>query len=139
MRLTIEDLTGRWRVRRRIEDRLAGAEARLDGVANFARDGSGLTYREGGRLTLPGGQVLETHRCYRWRFGPGDQITVHFEDGRPFHHIDATAPERQVVHPCGEDLYRGHYGVEAGWAWSSVWEVKGPRKDQRLVTTYRRL
>lgn len=139
MRFVVEDLTGRWRVRRTVEDRRAGQTAHLDGVANFSPDGDGLTYREGGRLTLADGRVLEARRCYRWRFRQDGHIEVRFEDGRPFHTLDPTAPERPVTHPCGADLYRGHYAAEPGWAWSSVWEVTGPRKHQRLVTTYRRL
>ncbi len=136
---TRDGLLGHWRARRHIEDRRARHTAYLAGVAVFSTDHDGLVCRENGRLFLPGGQSLEARRTYLWRFPEPGRIDVLFEDGRPFHSFDPGAPEREVVHPCGEDLYRGCYGVEGLQAWSSRWEVVGPRKNQVLNTRFARL
>ena len=120
-------LTGRWRVARVIEDRLAGGTARLVGEAVFAPDAEGLCYDESGTLTLPGGQSLAASRRYLWRFGATVQVL--FADGRLFHILDPRDPEAELVHLCGEDDYRGRYLVTAT-GWETEWRVRGPRKDQ---------
>ncbi len=132
---TVEGLAGAWRVTRRIEDALAGGTAHLDGEARFEPDGEGLRYGETGTLTLPGGQSFAATQSYLWHFDPLPRVL--FADGRLFHVFDPAEPEAEIVHLCGEDLYRGRYRVFADH-WEAEWRVKGPRKDQASLISYRR-
>ncbi|WP_172330384.1 DUF6314 family protein [Mangrovicoccus sp. HB161399] len=129
-------LAGRWQVTRRIEDALAGGTARLAGEAVFSPDGEGLRYEESGTLTLPTGQSFAAAQSYLWRFDPLPRVL--FADGRLFHAFDPAEPEAEIVHLCGGDLYRGRYRVSAEH-WEAEWRVKGPRKDQQSLITYRRV
>lgn len=133
--LRLADFTGRWRIERRIDDRLAGAEGRFVGKARFTPEGAGLRYRETGELRLGSGPSFHAERTYLWR-AEGGRIVVDFADGRPFHSFDPADPVAQ--HLCIADDYAVRYDF-SGWPeWQAEWTVRGPRKDHTVVSVYRR-
>jgi len=129
-------LRGQWTCRREIEDRRAGREGRFEGEASFGHDGIGLAYAEAGVLELPGTGAFRAERRYLWRAVPAGIAVLH-ENGTPFHAFDPRGDRPAALHRCEPDLYHVVYTFEAD-AWSSVWDVTGPRKSYRLVTRYAR-
>jgi hypothetical protein len=126
---------GLWRVDRVIQDRTGGPECRFTGEARFTAAADGLDYCEEGELRL-GGAAFRATREYRWLLGPAG-ADVFFADGRFFHRFlwDAAAAE----HLCGADLYRVTYDFGRWPVWEAVWEVRGPRKDYVMRSTYARV
>lgn len=134
----LADFSGRWTLSRRIEDRLQDAVLTLDGRAELTATGDALAYRETGLLRLADGRAVQAEREYVWREVAG-RIAVHFPDGRFFHDFDPAAPGPQAHHWCDPDAYAVSYDL-SGWpVWSAEWQVRGPRKDYRMETLYRRL
>ncbi|SMY09062.1 DUF6314 family protein [Flavimaricola marinus] len=132
------DFAGDWQIARRIEDRLASAEGRFDGVARLTTDGpDGLRYSESGLLRLAGGPPMQATRTYLWRFEP-TRVAVSFDDGRPFHSFVADGAGPGTDHPCGADYYQVAYDL-TGWPiWTTVWTVTGPRKNYAMHSRYQR-
>jgi hypothetical protein len=129
------DFEGDWAVARDILDRTGGPTGRFTGVARFTAMPWGLAYAEEGELRLGGGAGLRATRAYRWIFG-AEGVEVFFDDGRYFHAFRWDAAEAE--HLCGDDLYRVKYGFQDWPAWTAEWNVRGPRKDYRMRSTYRR-
>jgi hypothetical protein len=121
------ELTGRWRVERRVLDLLMGAVGRFEGVATFAADGR---WREEGTLEF-GGYRGPARRELRIADG-----MVWFDDGRPFHPFDLSGG--RVEHRCGQDTYAGEYRLVTADRLEVTWHVRGPEKDQRIDTSYSR-
>lgn len=128
-------LEGRWRLMRQIEDRKAGIIGQLVGDAVFEPDGSGVLYNETGTLTLPGQPPLRAERRDVWR-ADRSEVRVFFEDGRFFHAFDARSSEAASDHECSPDRYDVRYAFNLPSGWSSIWEVRGPRKDYRMESHY---
>ncbi len=129
------DFLGRWSVERQIEDRRAGQAGRFDGLAEITPTPDGALYQETGVLIL-GGARFPAERRYLWAEGP-DGIAVRFADGRAFHSFSPEgAPAAR--HWCDPDDYRVSYDFAAWPLWRAVWEVRGPRKDYRMDSLYRR-
>jgi hypothetical protein len=61
---------------------------------------------------------------------------VLFADGRPFHAFDPGAARPEAAHDCPPDLYRVRYDFSDWPDWQAAWEVRGPRKDYRMVSRY---
>ena len=131
----LQDFAGAWRLARRIDDRRAGAEGRLEGRAVFAPGEGGLICDEVGVLTLPGLAPMEARRRYVWREGGPGRIAVFFDDGRPFHDF-ALGPGAGAEHVCTPDLYRVRYDFTRWPHWRATWAVTGPRKDYISVSDY---
>ncbi|MDF0602036.1 DUF6314 family protein [Psychromarinibacter sp. C21-152] len=132
----LTDFLGLWVLERHVEDRLSHHAPRFEGTAEFTPDGAGLAYVESGLLHVPGQASLQAERRYFWR-RQGVGLAVVFEDGRPFHVIEAGLTP-VAHHDCAPDVYRVRYDF-TGWpAWQAVWQVKGQRKDYRMVSAYRR-
>ena len=128
-----DGLVGTWVVRRRLVDRRAGVFAAMDGDLELTRQPDGVDWVETGVLHWLG-QDIEVSRRYLLR-ETDDGWWVRFADGRPFHPWTPGAP---VAHPCGPDLYRGLVTVDGPERWRMLWDVTGPRKDQRIVTRFTR-
>jgi hypothetical protein len=128
-------LPGRWAVERTLADAALGSGT-FAGEATFTPDGRGLLWKERGRLRLGryDGPAARTLRVVP----DGDGWTVRFADGRPFHRLDLCGGRCAVAHPCGEDLYEGEYAVRGPDALDVSWRVRGPAKDQRIESSYRR-
>ena len=63
---------------------------------------------------------------------------VRFADGRPFHPLDLREGGCAVAHPCGEDRYEGEYRVAGPDELEVRWRLRGPAKDGRIASRYRR-
>lgn len=135
MFVRLDDFEGLWRIGREIRH-ADGARATLEGTARFAPHDAGLSYHETGWLCIAGQAPVQADRRYLWQPGAHGTITVAFEDGRAFHTIDLAHPEAR--HACAPDIYDVRYGF-TGWPdWHSTWTVRGPRKNYRMTTQYRR-
>ncbi|BEP12347.1 DUF6314 family protein [Acidothermaceae bacterium B102] len=127
--MTPDGLVGEWRLQRRVVDRRLSSYGRVAGTLVIEPDGAGLVWREQGSWTMAGRSRPFT-RTYLLADG-----WMLFDDGRPFH---PWTPGEWVVHPCGEDSYRGLVDVEPARI-RTLWDVTGPAKDQRLVTRLTRV
>jgi hypothetical protein len=100
----------------------------VTGELVIADDRDGLRWAESGTLRW-GGATYPVSRTYLLREG-ADGWEVRFADGRPFH---PWRPGVWVTHPCRGDVYTGLVAVGPGRV-RTLWDVRGPAKDQRLVT-----
>ena len=128
-----EELVGRWVLRRRVADRLAGLQGTVTGELAVEPDGAGLRWVERGTLRWAGAR-LPVSREYLLREGPAGWEVL-FPDGRPFH---PWRPGEPVTHPCRADVYTGLVTVRADRL-RTLWDVRGPAKHQRLVTRCTRI
>jgi hypothetical protein len=124
----MDDLIGRWVLVRRVADRSTGRQGTVSGELTVAADHAGLRWEESGTLVW-GGVGRPVRRTYLLR-ERGDGWWVEFADGRPFH---PWRPGVAVTHPCRADVYTGLVTVD-GDRIRTVWDVRGPGKEQRLVT-----
>jgi hypothetical protein len=134
MRDLVGFLAGRWAVQRT----LAHGDERgsFEGAAEFTRDGDGLVWDERGRLRF---QRYDGEARRRLLVVPGaDGWEVRFDDGRLFHPLELGEEDFAAFHPCGEDAYSGTYRVVGEDELLVTWRVRGPRKDQEIVSRYRR-
>jgi hypothetical protein len=131
--LTVDELIGRWSLARRVADRLTGRQGTARGELVIAPDGPGLRWQEQGTLTWAEAD-RPVSRTYLLR-EHGDGWWVEFADGRPFH---PWRPGTPVTHPCRADVYTGLVTVD-GDRIRTLWDVRGPARDQRLVTRFARL
>jgi hypothetical protein len=136
-RTDLDAFAGCWTLSRQVLDRRAGWTARFEGSAVFSRAAAGLIYEEAGELRIPGAPPLRATRRHLWCEANG-LIEVRFEDGRFFHAFDPRAPRAAAHHECPPDAYRVTYDFSAPQGWSSRWEIRGPRKDQIILSDYRR-
>ncbi len=134
----LADFAGRWRLLRRIDDRLNRTAGRLDGTAAFRAEGVGLLCEERGALSYAGGPPVEAVRRYFWRGAPAGRIAVAFADGRRFHSF-ALGAAATARHDCAPDLYLVSYDFADWPRWRAEWTVTGPRKDYVSVSDYVRL
>jgi hypothetical protein len=128
-------LAGEWRVERALTDAALGDGA-FSGTATFAPRGDELAWEERGRLRL-GSYDGPARRSLRV-VAADAAWEVRFADGRAFHPLDLSGGACAVTHPCGEDVYSGAYEVLGDDAFVVRWTVRGPHKDQRIVSRYDR-
>lgn len=136
--LTIADFEGVWSYSRQIDDRLGLGAGHGAGQAQFVPDAEGLRYEESGTLAFASTPEMKNTRRYLWRPAPMG-AAVFFDDGRPFHTVDLGQGAPQAAHWCDPDQYDVTYDFSRWPEWSSTWAVKGPRKDYKMTTTYRRV
>jgi len=137
VKLNIEDFSGAWRIQRDISDLRILETGTLEGQATFTPDADGLRYHETGQLRFAGSAPVLAERRYIWTF-QADIITVTHADGSPFHSFERSAGFTATPHLCGQDLYQGTYSFTQFPDWQVTWQVTGPRKDYRSVTSYSR-
>lgn len=135
--LRITSFLGLWRIEREIREN-TGQLHHLTGEARFSTGDDGLIYREKGQLVTANGAEFSASRTYLWRDAGAGRVHVRFEDGRDFHDFDLAADTAEDNHWCDPDMYHVSYDFAAWPVWRSVWNVKGPHKDYRMVTIYRR-
>ncbi len=102
------------------------------GTAEITRD----TFKESGELQI-GYSRIESVRSYTLNTRD-EGVEVLYPDMRPFVWISAK-PVQRVHHHCGEDEYRGRFFFLNQHLLVEVWEVVGPRKNYRSITTFTRL
>jgi hypothetical protein len=124
-------LAGTWTVERDIND----GHGSFHGEATFTPDpdGTALTWHEEGtmtlgELTLPATRTLTLDAAGH----------ISFSNGLPFHDLALTDGACDAFHPCGPDAYTGRYERVDDDTLLVTWHVKGPRKDDVLVSRYAR-
>ena len=128
----LSDFEGHWKIARSIIQ-ADGARAQFSGTARFVHASQGgLDYFEDGTLQLPDGVSMHATRRYHWAEG----LVVSFEDGRYFHTVPALGGEAH--HLCPPDDYWVSYAFDAWPLWRTTWQVRGPRKDYQMISTYTR-
>ncbi|WP_299674433.1 DUF6314 family protein [uncultured Roseobacter sp.] len=127
----LQDFEGRWQLTRQIRH-AEGVRAAFSGDAVWCPDADGLIYRETGVLQMPGSPPIQAERRYLWREG----LHVYFEDGRFFHQVPARGG--QAEHWCDPDTYVVHYDFSDWPAFSTSWQVSGPRKSYEMRSRYTR-
>jgi hypothetical protein len=135
----VDFLSGRWNVRRTIEDALSGARGSFSGTATFTTDGEGLAWVEAGTLRWPQyyGAAGRTLRVVPQ--DPASAVGVFFSDGRFFHDLDLGVPRSHVAHDCPPDRYAGIVDVIDDGSWRIEWFCDGPAKKLVIRTSYKRL
>ena len=131
-------LRGAWRLTRRIEDRATESIGRFEGTLRFEDTAEGLSYREEGELTVAGYSGA-AWRCYEFRFPAPGHAEVFFPGGGLFHDLDLSEGAWDVLHPCGDDGYRGRFQALAQDSLQVSWRIEGPRKDLLIETQLARL
>lgn len=135
----LPSLSGCWLLSRSTDDGVSMA-----GSASFVPKGAGrFDYLEEGRLTLPGGGVLDASRRYVFAERP-EGFAVYFAEVplRLFH--DVVLRQRgefligDGIHHCGADRYRSTYRICPGGPFLIEHQVDGPRKRYTIVTRYTR-
>ncbi len=129
-------LEGRWRLTRRVEDRVLRADMGFGGEARFTPVEGGLSYRETGQWTGAPWGPLSGERSYLWRFREGF-VDVCYPDGSAFHQFKPGL-KAEAEHLCGRDLYAGLYRFDLPSSWSLTWHVRGPHKDYSSATLFAR-
>jgi hypothetical protein len=129
-------LCGRWGVDRVVRD--GEARGAFAGTAEFSPTGARaeLLWDEAGELRLAGYEGPARRRLHLVPDGEGWE--VRFDDGRPFHPLDLREGRCAAAHDCGADRYEGEYVIRGPDAFDVVWRVRGPAKDQEIVSRYRR-
>lgn len=108
----------------------------LLGGASFRSAGPSLLYEENGALQFGSHSgAAEQHYLYDFDDDP-TRACVRFRDGRPFHDLDLHRGRAAVSYLCGADVYEGRFTVIDETRWQSSWTIKGPRKDQEILTHY---
>lgn len=127
-------LIGKWTMARRVVDRTAGTYGTVAGTLVVEAADAGVRLAEDGVLRWGGAEYPVTRVSL---LQPLDgEWWMLFEDGRPFHPWRPGVP---VVHPCGADTYDGLVALDRdGNRLRTLWNVRGPAKNQRLVTRFAR-
>jgi len=141
--VTVDPVTyfpGKWTFERKIRDRLAMVDGKAHGTATFTIEGGGLRWLESARLEIGEADTRASRELW---IRPDPSVSsgwrVHFDDGRPFHPLELGDGEPEVTHPCRDDLYEGSIAIDGENLFRTSWTVRGPRKDQSIETTYRRI
>lgn len=131
----LSDFVGKWQLSRTIVQK-NGDTFLFDGSADFTWHDGQLLYQESGQVKAPNGNVLLAERTYIWQAALNNQFDVLFDDKRYFHTFSAAKPYGE--HLCGNDHYVVNYTFTRWPAWTSTWQVKGPRKDYQMNSRYQR-
>jgi len=113
----------------------------VQGTAIFRKltEANTLAYREEGILTALNGQINKVYREYIYRYDNG-QISVYFEDKRPFHTLQFTQNDfplsASAGHLCKCDMYDGVYTFFSEKNFKLYYSVKGPKKDYTITTEF---
>lgn len=128
-------LAGRWSLRRRLRDDRVGMSGRVLGVLLIRPDAQGaLHWEEAGELHW--GSLRTPVRRHTILRRTEDGWWMTFEHGGLFH---PWRPGAVVEHTCAADLYRGMVRIDGADRMRVLWCVRGPGKDQRLMTGLRRI
>jgi hypothetical protein len=128
-------LEGRWNLDRVIRHS-DGQEDRFDGTATFTRSGPRLIHDEEGTLTPGrGGPALKAARRYIWTNASG-RFDIAFYDMRPFHSLPKGVATYETTYLCDPDRYHVTYDLTRFPHWTMTWDVEGPKKGYRMISTF---
>ena len=130
-RRVLADFEGAWTLLRHISH-ADGTQAQYRATAVFRPDGDSLAYGESGYLKIGDAAPVTANRRYRW----GPDLDVFFDDGRFFHRVPAVGGRAE--HWCDPDTYVVDYDFSDWPAFTVTWQVRGPRKDYRMVSRFTR-
>ncbi len=131
MAVVLGDFLGAWHLDRTIAHG-DGTRATYTGEAVWQAEGTGALYIESGWLEIAGQGRFQAERRYRW----ASDLSVHFGDGRFFHQVPMQGGA--AGHWCDPDQYDVEYDFAAWPSWQAVWQVRGPRKDYKMISRYTR-
>jgi len=127
----LQDFEGGW-VFSRVITHADGRVAEVSGRALWCPEGAALACHETGEMRMAGFPPMQVERRYLW----GADMAVHFADGRFFHTVPANGGG--AAHWCDPDQYDGSYDFSDWPLFRVAWRVRGPLKDYRMTTHYRR-
>lgn len=140
----LEQLTGRWKIERRIENE----DASFEGEALFSKiEEKTCLYRETGILRLSNGSEIEAYRSYVYR-ATDTRLLVEFGDGPDkgkrfvaleFQTENDSLLSAKDTHRCGDDVYLVDYRLSLPASLATKISVSGPRKDYCAHSTYSRV
>lgn len=101
------------------------------------------SYREDGEFTTPHGDHFPFYRDYIYCLNP-DSIDVYFASHQKkqghFYRLNFSSDNKASgSHLCRDDFYKATYTFLNENNFSLQFEVKGPRKDFLIETTFKRL
>ncbi|MEM7618568.1 MAG: DUF6314 family protein [Pseudomonadota bacterium] len=131
---------GEWSLLREIDP-----HGSFEGTATFTPiNDNTLQYEEQGVLQLKEGHTLDdVTKRYLYKF-EDEVLFIYFDDGpdkgRLFHQLEfddqglATA-----THDCPPDVYQTKMHLKSSDAFKIIHDVKGPRKDYKITSFYRKI
>ena len=134
----MEYFRGEWHLTRHITDNKSGLNASVDGLARFSGMGHILNYTETGTMLHGEYRGIVTQN-YIYDFTGPLAVNILFTDRGLFHKLELHSGQASVSHWCDPDQYEGHYHLQNQEIWVLVWKVKGPRKNNVILTNYTRL
>lgn len=148
-----KNLEGDWVLNREIyniktgKTELAKGNAVFCGIQNLHNSNRVLEYQETGMLKLTDiKKPLKFSKSYTYKCSD-DEIKIYFNDGvskgKLFQKlkIPNSKTQRLLVgakHVCNLDTYRGEYCFTSSEEFKITFNVEGPHKKFKIVTTYRR-
>ncbi|SFT66759.1 DUF6314 family protein [Sedimentitalea nanhaiensis] len=126
------DFQGAWHLEREITH-ADGTRARFVARAVWTPQAQGLGYVENGELKVQGHVPISASQNFSWRA----DLSVWFSDGRYFHTVPARGGP--TSHWCDPDQYDGAYDFDFWPVFTVTWQVSGPRKSYRMISTYHRI
>lgn len=134
-----DQICGDWRLERDLDDRRAGVIARFEGVLSMVPEPGGIIATETGAWVDAPWGPLSGRRRDLWGMD-GAEVVVRFDHGGEFHRfVPRQTGAADVRHPCGRDLYLGRYEFDLPASWRVTWDVRGPAKEYRTVTRFRKM
>ena len=130
-------LIGKWKLKRDVENHLTNEIGKLNGYANFSPmgDGTPLYYGERGEFYF--GQLrFESFQNYIFEFPQLHNSEVLFRNRKKFHTLDLSHGKWNSIHNCSADRYSGLFNVRNLDNWSSIWEIRGPKKNSKITSNY---
>ena len=127
-------LTGLWELQRTLADGDGAPLGTFLGVLEVRPDGPGRAVATERGVLHHGGDRLDATRTLHHELHDDGTVTVRFDHGGVFHHLDLRDGVCDVVHPCAADTYRGRTEVIDADTWLQTWRVSGPTKAYTSVT-----
>lgn len=114
---------------------------RGEGEVRVTDHQGGWLFDEQGRYTTPHGKVLAMHNRFWWRHSDRGIHLAHLRYGQPVELFELLpqGEDRWLTaepHLCGQDHYSAELTLrEDGFL--LAWQIRGPRKNERLGYRYR--
>jgi len=83
--------------------------------------------------------IFRGYQKYEYRFAEEDNnLCKYFADGRLFYVLDIQGNKAYGEHLCGLDLYQAEYSFIDEENFLLEYKTKGPNKDYKIFTMYKR-
>jgi hypothetical protein len=152
-------LLGEWRLSKTLEYERGGITGSFEGNAEFVPLADTpdkrclVAFRESGCFIAADERSFKTRNRLLYDFSDPTSVKVFFDecalpdgqrtaqailDGARYFHSISTPSLEMDEHPCGPDMYRGNIELLAPDEFEIVWRITGPRKDGKIVSTFRK-